>query len=130
MAVSRSAVPVDLVVERRGNARLRPQSPWNRDEADASMACRMGYGRVAVSDRLKPFPLENSRFGRGRGGGMEKTREDRSNCAVGERCLDMTGILQLLLQRSQLIEAGMRRSGDANKKCRAVLEKECKYLDA
>jgi len=40
---------------------------------------------------LKPIDAGNSRLGRGRGGGIEKRREDRNSCAVGDNCLDMMG---------------------------------------
>lgn len=85
--LSMKMVGVDvLVVDLRGKARLRPQSPRPRDDSDVSIAARVGYGRVAVSESKFAVPVK-SEAGLGRGGGREKSLEFLSRLAVGESLL-------------------------------------------
>lgn len=71
------------VVERKGSGLFRPQSPLASDDCGVSMAARVGYGSVAVSDLFLVVEV-TSWLGRGSGGGMENKRELRRRLAVGE----------------------------------------------
>ena len=83
---------VEVLVDLCGNALLRPQSPRCLADAGVVMACRIGYGRVAVSDdRRIPVEVMFSSCGCGNGGGSEKSLDERNNLPVGElKALDMT----------------------------------------
>lgn len=82
-----------FVVDRRGRARFRPQSPRASDDGGVAIACRTGCASVAVSECL--VSPAKSLLGRGSGGGREKRRELRRRLAVGESVLlDILGRLQ------------------------------------
>ncbi len=72
-----------LVVDFKGNARFRPQSPLASDDCVVSIAACVGYGVVAVSE-LKFEIAERSGVGRGRGGGREKSLDVLRRFAVGD----------------------------------------------
>lgn len=71
------------VVDFAGRGRFNPQSPLARDDAGASMAARMGYGSVAVSDSNTIFEVAGSWGGDNAGGSVNK-RDFRSRLAVGD----------------------------------------------
>lgn len=78
-----------LVVDFRGKARLRPQSPLPSEDCVVSIAACVGYGVVAVSESRVEI-AEKSGLGRGRGGGREKSLDVLNRLAVGDSlCRDI-----------------------------------------
>lgn len=72
-----------VVVDFRGSGLLSPQSPRPRDDGVVSMAARVGYGRVAVSDS-KFADAVRSELGLGSGGGKENSLDVLRRLAVGD----------------------------------------------
>lgn len=73
----------EFVVDLSGSDRFKPQSPRDREDDVVSMAARVGYGRVAVSDS-EIGPAVKLVLGRGSGGGSENSLEFFRRLAVGE----------------------------------------------
>ena len=72
----------DFVVERRGNDRLRPQSPLCSDACGVVIDICVGCGNVAVSELKGPLVLICPAGG-AKGGGTENTLEARRRAAPG-----------------------------------------------
>jgi len=72
-----------LVVDFKGSARFKPQSPLARDDCVVSIAAYVGYGVVAVSES-KFEMAERTGPGRARGGGREKSLDVLKRFAVGD----------------------------------------------
>ena len=86
--VSTRIIGVEVfVVDRKGNARLRPQSPRCRDAQGVAIERWMGYGSVALSDR-------NS--GRGNGGGTENIRDERRRAPPGDTVREAIVALEIV----------------------------------
>lgn len=73
----------DLVVDRRGSDRLRPQSPLDNDEGGVVIVRCVGCGRVAELDSNLVVELKLS-TGRDKGAGTENMRDALSRAAPGE----------------------------------------------
>lgn len=72
-----------FVVERRGKLRLKPQSPFERDDGCVLMESWVGCGRVALSE-LKVTVDANSEAGRCNGAGIENMRDALRRAPPGE----------------------------------------------
>ena len=90
-----TGVPL-FVVDFSGRGRFNPQSPLFKEYLGVSMAARVGYGSVAVSDRLTTSEV-GSAPGGGIGGGRLNSLEWRSRLAAGES-LAAAAITAVLLQ--------------------------------
>ena len=76
-----------FVVARKGRGRLNPQSPFAREDWGVVIVWWIGCGSVAESEP-KLACEERSPPGRGRGGGIEKTREALSRAPPGDMLRD------------------------------------------
>ena len=90
----------DLVVERRGRLRLKPQSPFEREEGGVLTESSTGCGRVAVSE-LNVTTDANSDAGRRRGAGMANILEARSRAPPGET--DLVAIMMVAALKALVI---------------------------
>ena len=94
-----------LVVERRGRLRLKPQSPFEREDGGVLMESSTGCGRVAVSE-LKVTVEANSDAGRWSGAGMANILEALRRAPPGET--DFVAIIEVALPVALVIRQDQR----------------------